>query len=414
MKQLLTADLELIGAVDNLGRPALHFALEYGHEEVVVILVESVTPENVSHAKAMFYHAIKSDCVSIASQLLSRSPGLIDVARFADGKSALQLAAAYGRRAIVNQVFALRPHLAEVGGNYSMSVLHFAVENGYDTVVAQLLADRPELIDAVGTKGRSVLHLAAERGDQNIVSQLLAAKPALASRKDSFGKIALHRAAQWGHDKVVAQLLAHSPELIDVEDRQGRNALRLAVVPRVGHHESHPEIAVMLLAHGSAADVEIPRYAVRNDLSGEVARSLLIHQPKLTRSVDHKHKGTFLHFVFDRRRDNSFCSEELMLKVWEMNPEALHALDKGKETPFDRAVWSDNKFAITLALPKVSFDEVGSAFAKCKRACPRARLAEFVGALEPLNKDLVELVWGYLGAKKKRTANKRARSLSKE
>lgn len=390
-KQLLATRFDLILETDELGRLPLDLAVKYQRKEIVALLVESVQSDSdESYAESMFRHAAKKGYEQIVSQLLTWKPSLMDTVD-QNGYNALQLAAQNDRHTTARLLLAASTS-DEVGGNYSMSLLHFAAQYGYDTVSARLIVEKPHLMD-ITNDNPNVLGLAARGGYDKIVAQLLAARPALAY--DLSDRAALHCAAQRGHKKVVAQLVAHSPEMINVKDSYGRTALAFAV-----DDDCH-EVTAYLLAQGATGVDAKMLWAVldedKEEISDEVVKLILDREPKLIRSgSDHNH-NTVLHFVFGpRNRRGALFSEELMLKCWQLHPEALYSTNCRLETPFIVAVRNDNKFATELVHAKLPFDEIVRVFDQCNKPCPREILGRLHECLSgSLNKDLIEEVYDY-------------------
>lgn len=129
-------------------------------------------------------------------------------------------------------------------------------------------------------------------------------------------------------------------------------------------------------------------------------KMLLAHKPELVLEDGEYCHNTVLHLAFGfRYGSQQLLSEELMLLVWQLSPGALlHRVNHFDETPFDRAVRSNNKFAMELARDKLSVDEIMSSFIQIKQDCPSSffdNLRECL--LEPLNKDVARTVCDYLG-----------------
>lgn len=422
VKQLLTVNLEFIKIKDSLGNSTLGFAVEYGQEAIVAILVESVI-SSPGYDEALFHDALASGYDNIASQILAQIPHLIEnsdmktlhlaaqhgcstvVARLLaakshlievgslDGKSVLHIMAEYGCDKIVSQLIAEKPHLIDV--DCSKNAVLMAAQNGHEKVVAHLLSVRPALASQVSQDGQTALHRAAECGHEGIVAQLLSVAPALATQRDPLGRTALHKAAQHGHDKVLAQLLAHSPELLSATDEWGRTALFFAIY-------ASPQAVACLLAHGAVgvdakALWELLQCQREKDAS-DVVKLLLEHSPELIQSVD-SNRNTILHCVFGCRRtfdsEKQLFSEDLMRTVWRMVPEALRATNKDNETPFDTALANRNNFAIELVQGHLSLDEMHFQYFW---QCPQSLLDPIWESLvEVLHKDVAGTVYEYLG-----------------
>lgn len=421
VKLLLEVSPDLIVAEDKDGRPALHFAVEYGHDNIVAMLVEFAKLQE-SFSAAMFHAAIRSCHDKIVTELLDHRPSLIDAKDIRDSRSALHLAASFGRHAIVAQLFARRPdRFAGVGGSHGGNLLHFTAKYGYDAMVAELLVNKPQLIHEVDPKRqRTPLHFAAKNGHYAIVEQLLAGKPELIDVKDVLGWTPLHFAAQGGHGKIVDQLLSHKPELLDAADRNDKTALAWAC------DTAQPHAAARLLAHDPAViDGDMMWGAVdssRRDDSKitEVVKLLAARKPELMESVENEEDKTLLHRVFglvrheegEEKNDMRLRSEELMRTVWELSPSGgLCAIDTNGNTPFEVAIECKNEFAIELMHGKLSLEEIANAFHASGRFCPQSFFEKYHGFLLEVasSNDVVGLICTYVDLDPPTCARKRHR-----
>lgn len=235
----------------------------------------------------------------------------------------------------------------------------------------------------------------------------------------------LHLAVLSGNVKLLEQLLARKPELIDAEDQGRQTALGLACC----RHQL--DVVAFLLAQGPTVVKEemlwdVLRCGALNDSQvSEIVRLLHAHKPEL---IENKVDGhTLLHKVFGFRNDIKFelplpnrffgdrlFREESMRTLWQLSPpQALRATHSGIGTPFDVAIGCGNKFAIELVQGKLTFEEIVTAFAPH----PKQNQGPFLSLLDrlsewvhPLNRDLADAVWEYLGFE--RPANKkRAREM---
>lgn len=365
LKRLLAVDFNL-RELEERQTPLLQVAVEYGHEEVIAMLVESAKSKSKktrgmedifrkeTFGQTMLHCAIKQGYDRIATQLLAEIPGLINDTHECE-ETALHLAARYGR----------------------------------EILVGQLLAEQPHLIGVLSSNSGSALHVAAQNGQERIVSQLLAAKPA-GGRQRTFGYTPLHVAKD---ERVAALLLAHHPEWINLRDRCGSTALKSAV------SRGRSRTVACLLAHGAVGVNEEMFWQVlqwsRENLS-ELVDAMLTNKPELIQSVHPYNHNSVLHDACE----HPGMSKEVLQKILQMSPpEALHnKLNRSNETPFEVAIRSSNKLAIEFLEWKLSLDEILESFRRFPSVCLPPLLDQLYGCvLESLNKDVTGIVWEYLG-----------------
>lgn len=234
--------------------------------------------------------------------------------------------------------------------------------------VAELLVESPTLINAIypdGPREGTALHWAALKGHEKVMSQLLlVASPTLINAANGHSWTALHCAAFNGHEKVVSQLLEASPTLVDAVDDEGETALHVAV--RMGNEQV-------------------------------VSRLLDVASPTLIKVVNHN-GWTALHYAAYR----SEWSQEVIVRLWRLNPGSLCIVNARHETPFDIAVQLRNNYLVELWQGSLPLDDVFHAFIRCKNTGYMEQLrpkleTQCEGLLGWLNQDVVGLVSDYLG-----------------
>ena len=170
----------------------LHIACEFGHIEVVKLLLDN--PNRGADIEAQtkkFDRPLAFAClnghVAVAELLLSR--GALIEARCQQGRTAL----------------------------------HFSLEKGQLRAMRLLLA-RGAAVNAADDNGNSPLHLASHFGPLDAVLELLAAGADLGKRRASDGANPLHLACAAGKDAVVRELLSRGLDK-DGADGEGRTPL---------------------------------------------------------------------------------------------------------------------------------------------------------------------------------------------
>lgn len=378
--QLLAAKPTLIDAVTHDLMTALHCAARMGREEVVAQLLP-LSPALVEAKTVLDWTALdwaaENGNEGVVAQLLTAKPDLIDEST-SDGSTALHFAALRGHKGVVAQLLAAKPDLIDAVTCTNMTALHCAVEGGHAEVAGQLLALSPTSVHVPLDCGWTVLHSAALGRHALILSQLLAAteegdfEELLLRRcaKNVFvkeGSTALHVAASSGARKVVARLLAACPTLVDILDEENQTCL---------HHA-----------------------ALGPD--GSIVAMLLDFKPDLVHQVDAKGNTALHSMVLEGQDSKKLQRPELIERVWRMNPAALYAVNKDRDTPLHNAIVSFNEGAIDVLQWGLTFDQVASAYKKHARS--------YVGRLKPLVElqceelfvmlipDVVAVVFNYLG-----------------
>lgn len=279
------------------------------------------------------------------------------------GMTALHVAAQYGRGTIVAQLLAHSPQLVERRDRFGMTALRHAIDGGYEQIVQQLLAKN-------ATFGSEDLLTAMRVNNVEIVRELLARSPDLLDFVDpSSDDTLLHDAASYGQMEVVMQLLTHKPSLVDATNKSSELALFQAA--RRGHEE--------------------------------IAELLLDQKPSQVFHVD-KFGNCLLHHVLWR----SGGSERFTRKVWEMNKEALHTLNREHKAPYHRMMnIFGNMDAFEWLKWKLSVDEILDGFSTTNPFSPQVFFSEpTIGCIieqcqSPLQlsllQDVIHIVYSYIG-----------------
>lgn len=317
------------------------------HNPKSILQVEMYTSRSALH------YAVQAGNEKILALLLAHRPRIaIDKADH-DGLTATHLAASQGNERAMAQLLAYRPDLRKKCSRARWTALHYAASQGHELIVAQLLANKPQLVDQQEVYTITPLFLAAEEGHSKVVALLLA-KNATVTQETLFAT------AKKGHVGIVAQLLAHSPQLTDATcPETGNTALHCAV--------SHEEVVAQLLAHKpsliDAKNMEDgTTLFLAAKLHNEKAVELLLAQkPEQVFDVDNNGDPLLYHILHHRN------FSDLQKRVWEMNPRALHTLNKHGEDLYS-LVMNTNKRAFEWLKWKVDVDETLQAFEKAGRS----------------------------------------------
>jgi ankyrin repeat protein len=189
----------------------LHFAAEYGHVEVVKILLE------------------KGANIGAQNQ---------------NGYTPLHFAAEYGHVEVVKILLEKGANI-EAQNQNAYTTLHFAAEKGNFAVI-KILLEKVADIEAKSQNGYTPLHLAAGDGNVEVVKILLE-KGANIEAQNLYAYTPLHFAAEYGHVEVVKILLDKGAD-IKAKDQHDYTPLHLAA------GDGHVEIIKMLLLAGADID----------------------------------------------------------------------------------------------------------------------------------------------------------------
>jgi len=221
---------------------------------------------------------------------------------------------------------------------------------------------------------------------------LLAARAMLVVGEGAHPWTPLHCAASKGHERVVAQLLAASSDLAHVTDSEGWTALHRAV------SNNRTQVALLLLAVPGTATAVVPltgwtalHYAVRWG-NEELTETLLAVRPELLQAVDRSGLSV-LHVAVQ----HGLCRSSCLQRLWRLHKAALHINVRHVGTPFHCAIRKNDPGAIEELQSGLSLEEIARAFATCSKPCPSLRPLAERWLLIWINKDVVDLVWVYLG-----------------
>ncbi|CAH0004446.1 unnamed protein product [Clonostachys byssicola] len=231
------------GADINVEGGALHAASSTGHEAIVRLLLDAGAEVNSlnSSGKTALHAASKKGHEAIVRLLLAR--GIEINAKSQDGETAVHEAIA-GRHTAIAELLLSEGAKVDLNDKYDKFVLVNASENGYKTIVESLLSNRSATNAKLAVLLSDALHAASKSGRQGIVQQLIenGADPNLESGLNRLTTLAAASAA--GHEAVVRLLLDNGANI-----NQGKETA-LETAAKNGHRE----IVQLLLSKGAKID----------------------------------------------------------------------------------------------------------------------------------------------------------------
>jgi ankyrin repeat protein len=256
-----------VDAKDEIGRTALYWASELGHEKIVQTLLDRGADVNASSGRrgSALQAASARGHDKIVQMLLDRGADVN--AQSGHYGSALQAASARGHDKIVQMLLDRGADVNAQSGHYG-SALQAASARGHDKIVQMLLA-RGAYVNVEGGEHGSALQAASARGHETIVQILLdagadvnidamflalrrnlitiaplllpyLAKDVVSKRDEDHGKTLLHWAAELGYRDLTTRCLDLGAE-VDATDKYGETALHYAA------ENGHLEILQILI-----------------------------------------------------------------------------------------------------------------------------------------------------------------------
>jgi len=285
------------------------------------------------------------------------------------GRTALHRAVMSRDNETTSTLIAQKPELITLSDKNGITPLWFAVTYGYVETVQLMIARDPASIKKYDSRRRSILHEAISKGFDELSQVLIAFRPEVRFARDQIGNSPLHVAADAGLGKIVDLLITPTPdiELTKLNDLImntnvfGNTAVHIAV------YKQHEAIAETLLAR---------------------APSIVLDPGPINDSM--------LHVAIKN------VSERFATKIFEMNKQALHVINRDGRTPYDLVIGFHGSCQLAKCMePMLSFDEIVGAFKKCKRLFG-AQVAPLVKELvvrplsESLGQDLARMVGSYV------------------
>jgi ankyrin repeat protein len=198
VRDLLSADPQLVNAKNKAGLSAVLLATYHGRNEIAKLLIDR-------GARLDIFEASATGTQERVEQLLHKDPNVLS-SYSADGWTPLHLAVFFGR---INIVHLLLNRGADINApsknDQRVTPLHSALANPHNATVAQLLIDGGADLNARQSEGYTPLHYAAANGLEQIVRTLIA-RSVDATAKEAGGKTAYDLAVQKGYTSI-AELL---------------------------------------------------------------------------------------------------------------------------------------------------------------------------------------------------------------
>lgn len=254
-KRLLGPQGEEVNARGGYYKTPLHAALEKGHREFALFLINNGANVDAPGRgdRTALYIASSRGYTNIMLSLISRGadPNIVCDDWDENGNDVkwtpLLVASKNGELEVASALLKSRfpKKRAEVNhrDNFGKSALHLASRHHSDEL-ALLLLKHGATLDARDDRGRNALHEASDFGRVKVVGLLLR-RGAKVDARSKWGSTPLHRAAKAGHLEVVQMLLNKRADPNAQDERDRWSALHLAAT------EGHLKIVEVLLKHGA-------------------------------------------------------------------------------------------------------------------------------------------------------------------
>ncbi|XVF37731.1 hypothetical protein REPUB_Repub20aG0035000 [Reevesia pubescens] len=276
---------EMLRRTDEEENTAFHRAAEYGHLDVLRLLIKEVDLDFAFSANT-------------------------------SGQTPLYIAARGGYHDLVAEILKHRKSVA-YGGPLGRTVLHAAVmaRDGAKSV-KQLIEAKEYLTKETDDKGRTPLHYAAHLGHRSVAKLLLQkdVSAAYITDKDR-GVSALHMAAWRGEIDIMEDIISYSPDCCLIVDKRGWNFLHFLVV-------TLPPFALKRFLNGNKVeDIPIRILLDAKDVNGYTPIHVMIAGPASQRSGFHRVcnfllKGGF--GVYSSNLDFNFLTKEKKKHIREL------------------------------------------------------------------------------------------------
>jgi uncharacterized protein len=167
IRDALTADPDLVNAMNDDGIAAVLFALYRGKHEITKLLIDR-------GARLNLFEAAATGAQDRVEQLLHKNPDAINLYS-PDGWTPLHLAVFFGRVNIVHLLLNKGANIDAPSRNEQcVTPLHSALANPQNAEVGQLLIGAGADLNARQAEGYTPLHYAAANGLDQVVRTLLA------------------------------------------------------------------------------------------------------------------------------------------------------------------------------------------------------------------------------------------------
>ena len=199
VRQLIAEDPSQARARDEQGLSAVIQARYHGRDDIVTVLLETVSRLDVFEAAAV-------GRVERVRELLDGDRELVS-AFSTDGFTPLHLAAFFGHAEVAELLLERGADVASVARNQMRVMPLHSAAAGKHVAIARLLVEHGADVNASQERGFTPLHAAAQNGDVELARLLLegGADPEPATED---GRRAADFAAEKGHDEVLTVLRA--------------------------------------------------------------------------------------------------------------------------------------------------------------------------------------------------------------
>ena len=250
IRQLLDNDKNLLNSKDQSGKTPLHFASQYGHFDMVKILIERGAEVNVenNNGETPLHYASAYGQENVAEFLISNGAEL-EYRSWRHGDTPAHAAAIGGHVEMVSFLDQKGARL-DVLNDFGETPLHYAADFGHIKVVEYLIAEGQE-INSKNKDGWTPLHYAAFSGRTD-AAELMISQGADVAARDNFGQTPLYRASWNGHRKT-AELLVVKGSDIDTKDQGGDTPLHGAA------YEGHGDVVKLLISRGAGVNIKNKR-----------------------------------------------------------------------------------------------------------------------------------------------------------
>ncbi|XP_019084575.1 PREDICTED: ankyrin repeat-containing protein At5g02620-like isoform X2 [Camelina sativa] len=229
---------ELLAEQNQSGETALYVAAEYGHTDMVKILMKHsdsvLAGTKAKNGFDAFHIAAKNGHLQVLDVLIEANPELSFT--FDSSKTtALHTAASQGHREIVCFLLDKGVDLAAIARSNGKTALHSAARNGHTVIVKELIEKKAGMVTRVDKKGQTVLHMAVKGQNTEIVDALMTADPSLINAADNKGNTPLHIAVHKNRAETALNYCEVSRVAVN---KSGETALDIA--EKTGMHEIVP------------------------------------------------------------------------------------------------------------------------------------------------------------------------------
>jgi ankyrin repeat protein len=232
---------------DNVGKTAVYYAADCGHEETLTFLLEQGAQANSKDERGStpFMLACQQGQMGVVKVLLEQVGPQAFQETDEDRRTALYYAACWGKEEIFSFLLG-QGGQANSKDKYGATPFMLACQEGHMGVVSLILQHvGPQALQEMEKRGWTALHFAAVRGHEDIVTFLLG-QGAQASRRNDDGMTPFMRACHQGRTGVVQVLVQHmGKQAVHETDNRGATALHWAA------HRGHEETAAFLISQGA-------------------------------------------------------------------------------------------------------------------------------------------------------------------